>query len=305
MGMTTLNELSIGYAQKQANMIDAVTEGSPELSILPLEPASHGVFDVSEEVSEIDSFSSGWIDLNAEVPEGAMGTKLTRVDLGLLARKIYGKEDTVDNFPGGVAAYFRKHSPKHVKAAAQAAGTKILYDTFRAKALADGNSINAGGTGYSIIAVRFEAGTCNGLINGNVQKSGEFFQWKKLNGGNVFEHPSTRENVYGMYFKAYFGVRVPSVANKHIAVIANIDKTHTPSTEQIMELLSMVHADSNTYLMMHRRTRDFLSKDFIFGKIQVANGESGVKLSLEALDGVPIISTWNMLNGTEAAVSFS
>ena len=68
--MPTLKELSVLFAKKQPKQVESITEDSPILDMIPFEEASHELWNVYEDATEITG--AGFVDLDAPLPTVGM-----------------------------------------------------------------------------------------------------------------------------------------------------------------------------------------------------------------------------------------
>jgi hypothetical protein len=181
--------------------------------------------------------------------------------------------------------------------------------------LAGSNKINAGGssgTNHTILAVRFSSGECTGLFSPKGFKNGAMLDVKAVNGGNLMEFSVSRNGVsvsilgYQVRYKGYFGFQIAS--SMCVAAVYNVDRISTtkklPTATQIDDLLAMVRANnSGTYLMMHPKLLSNLKDIRGSGnRITVMSPNINNPVIIDSWDRIPIITSYNFLDGTEANV---
>ncbi|EPR44576.1 hypothetical protein dsx2_1535 [Desulfovibrio sp. X2] len=308
MSMTTLKELAVQFARKQPKQVDALTEKAPILDALPFEEASHGLWNAYEDVSRVTG--AGFVDLNAPLPLVSADADLKKVDLSIMGGEIEVPEDKARMF-GGKEQYFTKKMDAILRASGMSAEKKILYDNFRAFALDQGRVMSAGAEsddGYSILAVRFEPGVTCGLYSPEGFKRGSLLDVQPLNNGGLYKN-AQGVLVYGMRLKGYFGIQIADP--RTVAAIVNINPDHVPTAAQVDDLLAMVRADNtDTKLFMHMRCKNFLNRykggDGAtpgMGSLQTLPASKDLNRTFEAWNGIPIVTSYNFLEATEAAVS--
>lgn len=309
--MPTLKELSVLYAKKQPKMVENITEEAPILRIVPFEKASHDLWNVYEETTEITG--PGFVNLDAPLPAVGAKSELKKVDLSIMGGEAIVGEDKA-RLHGGPAAYFAKQTPSILRKAGMTTEVAILYSNFRAYALANSRKLNAGGSSnvnHCILAVRFVTGETTGLYSPKGFDNGAVLDIKTLNGGALMKVKESRNgqsvefNGYAVRYKGYFGMQL---ANKDtVAGIFNVDRISAtkkiPTVSMVDDLLDMVRASSNTFLFMHPKIRTALYE------------HKNTPLTMNVYDkrfddridfwhDVPIITSYNFLDGTEANVSF-
>jgi len=306
----TLRELSAHYAKKQPKQVDNLTEKAPILEIIPFEEASHGLWNAYEENVNIEG--AAFVDMNAPLPEVGADSELKKVDLNIMGGEMFVAEDKCQMF-GGPAKYFAKKMPIILRASGMSAEQKIVYDNFRQFAIDNGNALDGGADTddcYSIVAVRFQPGVTTGLYSPEGFKSGAMLDVKPIANGALYKNSSGVLG-YGQRLKGYFGIQIAD--DRTVAAILNINASHVPTPAQIDDLLAMVRADSaDTKLFMHMRCKNFLNKykggdgaTAGVGSLQTTPQTKDLVRLFEAWNGIPIVTSYNMLEGTEESVSLS
>jgi len=295
----TLKELSDLYAKKQPTQVDNITEETPVLAQVPFEETTHGLWNVYEEVSQVTGASL--VDMDAVLPTVSADTELKQVDLAVMGGKISVFEDRAKMF-GGKDEYFAQKMPKIERQTGMNTEEHILYNNFRQFAIDQGgdNIQDAGATGgYSLLAVRFVSGETTGLYSSEGFNQGAMLNMMAINGGNVYEDSDGRL-IYGMRLKGYYGIQIANPQT--VGAIVDIDSANVPSKTQIDDLLHAVRARNNTYLICHPKVLSFLNtyKD---SALQMRPGDENYPRGVMSWDGVPFLTTYNMQDGTEDAVS--
>lgn len=312
--MPTLKELSILYAKKQPQQVDNITEDTPILRMLPFDEASHDLWNVYEEVEDVTG--PGFVDLDAELSEMSVKSKLQKKDLSIMGGKASCGEDKAQMM-GGAPRYFSRQEPVLLSKAGVTTEFAIIYNNIRAFAIAGSTKIDAGGSSnknHCLLAVRFKKGIVGGLYSPKGFKNGAMLDVKAVNGGSLMEFEVTRNGSkvkifgYMVRYKGYFGFQIAS--SRNVSGIFNIDRVSTtqklPTAMQIDDLLANVRADnSNTYLFCHPKLKPVLKsvKNTAYGiTTKNVNDNTGI---IERWDDVPIVSSYNFLDGIETNVSFT
>lgn len=313
--MPTLKELSVMYAKKQPKQVDFITEDSPILSIIPFEEASHDMWNVYEEIEEIHG--PGFVDLDAELPIVNVDTKLRKQDLSIMGGVAQVPEDTAQ-LSGGAPRYFAKKQPALLRKSGMTAEYAILYNMLRAHAIAGSNKINAEGSSnknHTILAVRFVSGECTGLYSPKGFANGAMLDVKAYNNGALMDLSVSRNGQtasvpgYKIRYKGYFGFQIAST--RVVGGIFNVDKysgtKKLPTATQIDDLLAMVRAsNAGTFLFMHPKLLSNLKDVRGTGnRVNVYSGDINNPVIIDRWDRVPIVTSYNFLDGTEANVSFA
>lgn len=310
--MPTLKELAVLYAKKQPKQVDNITNDAPILGAIPFEQASHDLWNVYEEVNEITG--AGFVDLDAVLPEVGIKSELKKIDLSIMGGEASVGEDKARMY-GGAPAYFAKQEPSILRKSGMATEYALLYNGFRAYALNNAKKIDAGGSGntnHCILAVHFIPGETTGLYSPKGFSNGSMLNVQALNGGNLMKVKATRNGVevevngYAVRYKGYFGLQLGNVNS--VAGIFNIDRISStkklPTATMIDDLCDLVRAGSNTFLFMHPKTKSAINS-LKTNALQTLVGDSKMNTTYEAWNGVPILTSYNFLDGTETKVSFA
>lgn len=311
----TLKELAVLYAKKQPKQVDNITEDAPILAMLPFEEASHDLWNVYEDTQEITG--AGFVDLDAALPTVGVKSELKKVDLSIMGGVAQVEEDKAQMF-GGAPKYFAKQEPAILRKSGMAAEYAILYNMIRAHAVAGDNKINAAGSSnvnHCILAIRFIPGETTGLYSPKGFQNGAMLNVKAFNGGNLMDVSVTRNGStftvpgYKVRYKGYFGFQI--ARTNSVAGIFNVDRISStkklPTATQVDDLLAMVRADnSRTFLFMHPKLLSNLKDVRGSGnRITVMSGDINNPVILDRWDRIPIVTSYNFLDGTEANVTFS
>lgn len=290
----TFKELANYYAKKQPHMVDDIINKAPILERIPFQPASHGLYNLYEEATNVEG--PDFIDMNAPAPQMSIDSDLKKIDLSIMAGEMFCPEDKAQQM-GGAEKYFAKHTPRFLRDAGQTTEKRIIYDNFRQYAIDNGKARNAGGTGtgYSIVAVRYIPGEVCGLYSPEGFKQGAMLDVKKVNGGNLY-HNKNGVLGYGIRLKGYFGMMLAN--KKAVASIVNITPDNIPTEGMIDSLLLDVEQDGNTYLYMHPRTLNMLNK-YKGDILRTTSSDKGIDRRISEWNGVEIVTSFNFLDGTE------
>lgn len=300
----TLKELASHYAKKQEDMVDNLTEDAPILAGIPFAEASHGMWNVAEQVASIAG--PAFVKLNAPLPQVGVTTDLLKVDLDVMGGEIEVPEDQARMF-GGPEKYFSRNTPVILRDAGMSAEKRILYDNFIRYAVQHGTAVNAGGSGNrtaSIIAVRYERGITTGLFSPEGFKSEAALDVTPINGGELYKITSGKfAGVlgYGLRFKGYFGMQITSP--KTVGAILNITEDNIPTARMIDNLLSDIRATpARTKLYMHVHTKNLLNK-YKQDSLHMAPDSKNYQTAVLEWDGIPITTSYNFLGFGETATA--
>lgn len=303
-------QIAIEKASKQRQMIDQFTEDSPILSAMPIEPSTHGLQNVYEELVSVDSAEQ--VDFDASLPEVGMDTKLVQENLAKFGAKMSVGEDTAQVY-GGVAKYFNKKTPMFLRTTGQNMEKSILYNVIRAKAYAQGKWIDAGGSNnhnYSMLIVRWISGENIGLYDRAGFGTGKVFDLKAISGGNLhdIEKNGVKMLGYAQRFATYFGVQIGN--KRYLSAILNIDLDddgsggfkNLPTSDQIDDALDDADAGSSTLIYCHPKVKRALGK-YKSAKLNMIPTDKNYNTMLDYWDDIPIITSRNFKRGDEPDVT--
>lgn len=303
--MKTLSEIAKEKAKKQPKQIDEILEEAPVLAKLKFMEATHDFHNVAEEVTEVTGAT--WVPMNGVLPAVDAVTALRKVDLAIMGGEIEVPEDTARVF-GGKEAYFAKKMPKVHKKTGMDTERNIIYNNWKQWCVVNKKAIGTAavtGTGYSILAVRLEEGVHCGLYSPVGFSQGTMLNVMALNGGNLYKSTSDRYkgvNVYGIRLKAYLGWQI--LGTRCCAAIVNVQKNAVPTAMQIDDMLADIRAtdSGSTMLVMHPKCRNILGT-FKETKLQMTVGEKTYNQAIMSWNGIPIVTTYNMDDGTEPFIT--
>jgi hypothetical protein len=309
MATYNLKEIANLYAKKQPKMVDDLTEKTPILERVKWESASHGLWNMAEKLNDITG--AQFVNADAALPTIDASSDLVKTDLSVLGGEMEQAQDTVDQF-GGAAPYFAKKEPKILKQAGMDTERKLYYDNWMAKAIDDGNTKNAGATTggvYSIVVMRMEEGVNAGLFDPTGFKQGALLNRELINGGSLY-HLRSKTGVlgYGVALKGRFGWQNLSV--KTVGAIVNIQyvdgtlNDKLPTALQIDDLIADVHGSpSDTLIMCHPKARNLALAPFKESALQMGVQEKEYNRMIDYWNGIPVITSYNLYEGTESVVS--
>lgn len=294
---STLKELSNQYAKKQPKQVDQITEKTPILDIWPFMEASHGLWNVYEQVSSITG--PGFVDMDAPLPEIGVDSDLKKIDMSIMGGQIFVPEDRA-KMMGGREAYFAKKMPSINKQAGMTTEIALLYNNIRHYALLNsGRAVSCGGssnTNYSMLFVRFEEGITTGLYSPDGFKQGAMLDTRAINGGELYKNEDGVLG-YGLRQKGYFGMQIAD--SRTVYALVNIDGAHKPTEDQIDDALAEVRADEgNTYIFCHRKCRNLLNQ-YKEDRLEMRVNEKHFSRSFTHWDDVPMVTSYNFHEGTE------
>lgn len=295
--------------------VDALTEEAPILEMLPMQPTNKGMVQVIEKLQSTDA--AQLVDLDAALPTITSDTTLEDVTLSVLGGRMVVGEDMSKKF-GGKEKYFTKKLGPILKQTGANLEYSLIYNTWRAYATANSKNISAGGTTantqYSILAIKFVEDETFGLFNPDGFGTGKVFDITPLNNGALADYDvgnSITTVGYAQRIKTYFGIQTANTRN--IGAIVNVELTASASTDtgflalpseaDMDNLLDSVRAmPGNTYLLMHPKVANALAV-YKAGRLEMTVLDENLKRRFKSWEDIPIITSRNFLNGTEAVVA--
>jgi len=234
MALTNMfRELAISKATKQRKLVDSMTEESPIIQFLPMEPASNGLQHKYEELKDV--VGAKVVQLDDELPEVSATTELVAQDLSVLGGLIQVGEDFAKAF-GGVAKYIMKKMGPILRVTTSNIEKTFIYNTVLPYAAANGRESLAGSVtedvNFSIMCVKYVEGETGGLYDPEGWGNGKIFDIKALDGGNptMITGKGGKQIVgYRSRMKTYLGFLMANPRN--VSSIRNIDITEDSTSD--------------------------------------------------------------------------
>lgn len=296
----TLQELSVEYAKKQPHQIDWLLEETPILAGIKFEEASHPLWNTAEVKTEING--AGFVKLNSPLPKMSSTSKLQQVDLDIMGGEIFVQQDKAVAY-GGLTKYLAKQMPGYLANAGMQTERHIIYENYRQYAIDNEKVQSAGGTdaGYSILIVRQVPGENCGLYSPEGFKQGAMLDVQPLYNGALC-HDENGVSGYMTQVKGYFGMQLMNPNT--VSAIVNITDSKLPTVRQINEALLQAKAKpGNTRMLMHPRVLNWLGEAYKKEMIRMTNSEQGVNFLIGSWNGIPMVSSYQFLEGTEPVVN--
>ena len=304
MSMPVFRDVAIANAKKQAELVDALTEDAPIIANLPMQASSHPFTNVYERVITMDGAEV--VKVDDALPSLTTDTELKQTDLSVIGGIIEVGEDKAAAM-GGRDAYFAKQTPMHMRYAGQNMENSVIYDLVRKAIIDNSKSTNIGGssnTNYSVLCVKWTSGENIGLYSESQFGRGAVFDIQALNNGGVYKDSSGRL-VYGIRLKNYFGVQLANTKNYAGLVNIDIDSAtkKVPNAAQVERMIADAHgSEMNTVLYMHPNVFAYVFSDFKATNTQYTANEQNIRQTYRMFAGIPVITSYNFLAGTEANV---
>jgi len=306
-------ELSILTAEKQPGIIDALTEEAPILGMIPMQAASSGFQNVYENLVSVQGAET--VDLDDELPEVDLTTELKQQDLGVIGGKMYVGDDKARKF-GGASAYFNSKLPSILRETGANTEKSMIYNSIRKFAIDNGNVTDIGGSSnknFSAICVKWVPGETIGLFDETGPGNGKAMEVIDIGGKDTtFEKEFTLADgtkksilVKGVAFKTYFGLQLANDRNVSAMVNVDIDSATEkfPTEAEFSNFILNARANpANTYIYMHPRFLNALKRYKSSHMDVLTVSTTDMDFRFNTWDGIPIITSYNFLNGTETNV---
>lgn len=293
----------------QRSLVDYITEDSPILQNLPMQASNKGLQETYEVLTNVDSVPLQ--ELDAPLTSVDAATRIEQTNLQNWAAKMTVGEDKLKILGYGEDAngYFADKAESVFRETGGRISRTIYYDSLRAFAIAnyaDDNSrvIDAGGsnnTNYSVVAVKWVSNEISGLYDPSGWGDGKVFDIKPLYGGDLHENTDGVAS-YSTRVKLNLGMKLANP--RYVTSIVNIDKdniTGASLDDKLSELIEECRGADAIY--MHPTLKRLIGSAYKLDKIQLINADRDVNSLIDAWDGVPIITDYNLDKGTEANVT--
>jgi len=302
----TLQELAVALAKKQSHQVNDLLEDTTILGGWKFEPTSHGLWHAYEQTTEIEG--AGFVKIDAPLPDVKVDSELRKIDLNIMGGKMFVGEDKATQY-GGAAKYFADKTPSLLRNAGMQAEKSLIYNNILPFAKDCGNIVSAGGSAatgtsglYSMYAVRQVPSEVCGLYSEKSFQKGAMLDVEAINKGALYESGGVLG--YGIRLKGYFGFML---ANKNaVSAIVNINASHLPTAKQIDAMLVQARAHpSNTKIYCHPVLFSMIAGTYKEQTLRTAVTDKDLNRLITHWNGIEVITSYNMGNGDEAAVSLS
>jgi len=302
----TLQELAVAMAKKQAHQVNDLLEETTILGTWKFEPTSHGLWHAYEQATEIEG--AGFVKIDGVLPDVKVDSELRKIDLNIMGGKMFIGEDKATQY-GGAAKYFADKTPSLLRDAGMQAEKSLIYDNILPFAKDCGNLVSAGGSAatgatglYSMYAVRQVSSEVCGLYSEKSFQKGAMLDVEAINKGALYEKDGVLG--YGIRLKGYFGFML---ANKNaVAGIVNINAAHLPTAKQIDSMLVAARAQpANTKIYCHPVLWSLIAGTYKEQTLRTAVTDKDMNRLVSHWNGIEVITSYNMNNGNETAVSLS
>lgn len=309
----TLVDIATAKAPTQRPLVDLLTEESPFLGRLPMEPCSDGNINKFEKLTSVDSAEI--LNMDEAFPVVNSETELDSTTLSRVGGIIKPKKNLIDNYPGGLNAYYAKKFTPILKKSGNDLEQTLLYNTYIAAAIAAGNVIDAGGTTAgeqnTMLFIKHEEGYTNGLYNPNLTNSGKMFNLQDIANGAPYEDPEApRTLVYGRYMESFIGAQVTNTRN--VFAIVNVDLgddgaggyLNLPTEVMMGKALTSVRANpANTEIWCGSEVGTAMGVEYSGAQLNTMPVTEERRNILRLWNEMPLLTSYNFKENAEAVVS--
>jgi hypothetical protein len=312
MPSQTLVEVAIEKAPKQKVMIDLLTEESPFLARMPMEPCSDDNINKFEQITDIESAKV--VELDEPLPVVESNTEIKDTTLSRIGGIIRVKKNKIDIWPGDKNDYYAKKLTPVLRESGNELEQTLLYNTFMKAAEDAGRVIDCGGDTVgkqnSVLVIKWGEGETNGLFNPKLANSGKMFGIHDINGGNLYElhNDVTNKNdlLYGRFIESFIGAQVAKVRN--VYVLKNVDLTIVNDDYKFMfteiqmnQALDEVRANpANTEIWCCSAVSSAAGIDFSGSSVNTMPVTEERRNILRMWNEIPILTSYNFKQNAEA-----
>lgn len=299
----TLKEIALAHAKKRPELVDYLTEESPILDMLKWIPATHGLWNVEEVLTDVEG--PAFVDLDAPLPTMQADTNLRQTYVSVMGGEMEVGEDKAAQF-GGPEKYFARRESAMLKKAGMDTELAIFRDYWRKAALKKKLYTNAGGTDkvYTILVVRMDQALNTGIYDPTGFNQGRLLDISPINGGSKY-HLRRAVDVlgYGVRYRGRFGWQMLA-PERTVHAIVNCSADSLPTLTMIEDAIAEVRGTSaNTYIFGHRKILGKTMGAFKEGYLQLTNNDNSLKTQIGDINGIRVVGSYNLPDGTEAVVA--
>ncbi|MCM1237363.1 MAG: hypothetical protein NC489_45435 [Ruminococcus flavefaciens] len=295
MPLSTLHDIAIAKATRQPGMADALTEDAPILKVVKWKEASHGLWHVAEDLTEIKG--AAFVEPDAPLPYMHTHSDLVHTDLHILGGTIEVPTQKAMKL-GGPARYFADLQNFILRQAGMDTERQLVLRNWLRGAIARGNVKRAGATGkgWFVLAVRFDEHMNCGLYDPDQFDSGRLLKISApYNGSEHYLHGPDVKGVlgYSVNYRGNFGWQLlhPEVT---CSAVVNIDETHAPTVAMIDDILADVRAQpGSTYIFCSPRAKTYAINPHKVEHVRLAVEDKGMKTHVEVWNDISIITSHN------------
>ncbi len=307
-------DLNVFIHRKQRGILNSLIEKNPLLASVPMKPATHGIYNVYAQATEIQGMQE--VDFDAELPTVAISFELGQARLGKIGGVLPIPQDQAA-LMGGYDRYVNDRLPSIIASAGNTQEKRIYYGGFMKSAIKNGQATDVGGTTenaqYSMVFVHWDQDSTVGLFNGAAMTDGKLFRIQPLNGGNEFQVPALN-NAIGRVVAAYTQFGLQLADKRYIHALVNIEPKQNadnrdkidglPTGAMIDDAIASVRGEpSSTVIYCHSSLIGKLALKFQLPRQNVTDTSRGVTYTMVHWNNIPFIGTYNVEWGKEAVVN--
>jgi hypothetical protein len=309
--MALVNSLrEIAIAQKgDIPSIDQITDSSPVIATANFQAANRGTAHVYEELKH---FTTGeYVAIDGVLTEVDAEFDVKKQDIGIQGGKMYAMSDTLALTGYTAEQYFMKKYMPVAQGTLQNLETDLVYNILEAFAIANGNVINASGnanTNYSILVCRWQEDNLSGIYNPEAFNPSTLFRLGSINNGAEYEIAAKNGALgFGMYYKTYMAFLAANARNVSVIVNANKSTADAVTGTMMDDALALARAGTtgSTFIYCHPMAASRFLNKFKGDAIVTDTSNREFNRAIDRYSGVPIVTSWNFKNGTEANVTLS
>lgn len=299
----TLREIAIDKAKKRPELVDYLLEEAPILDKVKWIPASHGLWNVEERLSDITG--AQFVDLDAPLPAMDARTKLVQNYVSVMGGTMTVGEDKAAQF-GGAPAYFARRESKLLKKAGMDCEIALFSDWWRKAAIKNTLVTKLAGTGTAlstVMVVRMDADNNIGIYDPSGFAQGRLLEIKPINNAALYAINAAGVLGYGVRYKGRFGWQIIE-PRRAVYAIVNCDATHLPTVAQVEDAIAAVHgSESNTMILGNTKLINKMVSAWKMDKIEYVMADNNLQTHFAALNGVKIYGSYNVSDFNEAVVA--
>lgn len=299
----TLREIAIDKAKKRPELVDFLLEEAPILDTVKWIPASHGLWNVEEQLTAVNG--AQFVDLDAPLPTMDASTKLRQTFVSVMGGTMTVGEDKAAQF-GGAPAYFARREPKLLKKAGMDTEKAIFSDQWRKAAIKEKLFTKAGGSGSAlstVLIVRQEQDNNCGIYDPSGFSTGRLLDIKPVNNGALYAINAQGTLGYGVRYKGRFGWQILE-PKKAVYAIVNCDADHLPTIAMVEDAIASVHGTpANTMIFGNEIILGKMVSSWKMDKIQYTVENGGLNTRFGDINGIKIKGSYNVSERNESAVA--
>lgn len=314
--MKTINELVVGLAQTQQEIVKTATNGNPIIATLPMQAATHGYKNVYAKQTKVDAPKP--VQRDSELPVVGISHELGEATLGKIGGRLPMPRDLATNL-GGYEVMLDRNLQTIIEKGTNNNEKQIYYDGFMKYALQNGNYASAGGTTdnkqYSLVIAHYDPAGVVGLYNGNKLSNGKLFEQYMLWGGAEGEiELADGTKCTGKMFCIEAELGIQLARPEYVQAIVNIEPKANasdskkidglPSLELLAKKLSDARANmANTFIYCHPYIASCLAINYNLDQRRIKNGDGKLDFILTEINGIPVVGSYNINDGTESVIA--